>query len=205
MKINFISKKDPSDITIFSLTTKFSPLTSPTLYCIIRFISFVFEKSHQIGYYLDEEHEWGLNVDQLEATLKEHSKNCFPRALVVINPGNPTGQVLPEKVIKRVLEFAHRHSLVVLADEVYQHNIYTPDRKFVSFKRALHDIGGAIAKEVQLASFIKHERCRKMVKGMCIEPLKGLFSFECTYLFNEHRIHFLDVFIFQHEETNLFL
>nr|CAH8872610.1 unnamed protein product [Trichobilharzia regenti] len=50
------------------------------------------------------------------------------------------------------------HNLVVLADEVYQHNIYAPNRGFVSFKRALHDIGGRIAKELQLASFMSSSK-----------------------------------------------
>ncbi|THD24795.1 Alanine aminotransferase [Fasciola hepatica] len=120
--------------------------------------------AYQIGYYLDEEHEWGLDVEQLESKLKEHVSKCVPRALVVINPGNPTGQVLPAEVIRRVLEFAHRYNLVVLADEVYQHNIYFPDRHFVSFKRVLHDMGGSIAKELQLASFMS---CSKGYMGEC--------------------------------------
>ncbi|KAA0196862.1 Alanine aminotransferase [Fasciolopsis buskii] len=120
--------------------------------------------AYQIGYYLDEANDWSLDVDQLESTLKEHAKQCEPRVLVVINPGNPTGQVLPASVIRRVLEFAHQHNLVVLADEVYQHNIYTPDRQFVSFKRVLHDMGGSVAKELQLASFMS---CSKGYMGEC--------------------------------------
>lgn len=111
---------------------------------------------------MDEANDWSLDVDQLESTLKEHAKQCEPRVLVVINPGNPTGQVLPASVIRRVLEFAHQHNLVVLADEVYQHNIYTPDRQFVSFKRVLHDMGGSVAKELQLASFMS---CSKGYMG----------------------------------------
>ncbi|CAH8463974.1 unnamed protein product [Dicrocoelium dendriticum] len=120
--------------------------------------------AHQIGYYLDESDGWSLNVDQMEKVLEENRGKCVPRALVVINPGNPTGQLLSVPTINRVLEFAHRHSLVVLADEVYQHNIYTDDRQFVSFKRALHDMGGKIAKEVQLASFMS---CSKGYMGEC--------------------------------------
>ncbi|KAI5632400.1 aminotransferase class I and II domain-containing protein [Phthorimaea operculella] len=46
----------------------------------------------QVGYYLDEDHQWGLDPNELERSLKEAQKNCNVRALVVINPGNPTGQ-----------------------------------------------------------------------------------------------------------------
>lgn len=47
----------------------------------------------QVGYYLDEASNWGLSTDELERSLQEARKHCNPRALVVINPGNPTGQV----------------------------------------------------------------------------------------------------------------
>lgn len=106
----------------------------------------------QIGYYLEEESGWSLREEELEKRLAEAKAHCEPRVLVVINPGNPTGQVLTRDNIAAVLRFAHRNSLLVLADEVYQHNIYTPDRHFHSFKRVLHDLGGNIATEVQLAS-----------------------------------------------------
>ena len=106
----------------------------------------------QIGYYLDEESGWSLCEDELERRLEEAKKHCEPRVLVVINPGNPTGQVLTRENIEMVLRFAHRHNLLIIADEVYQHNIYAPDRQFHSFKRVLHDLGGNISQEVQLAS-----------------------------------------------------
>ncbi|KAM7542464.1 hypothetical protein Aperf_G00000016298 [Anoplocephala perfoliata] len=108
--------------------------------------------NYLIGYYLEEESGWSLREDDLEKQLQEASAYCTPRILVVINPGNPTGQVLTRENIELIIRFAHRHNLMILADEVYQHNIYAPDRKFHSFKRVLHDIGGDIANEVQLAS-----------------------------------------------------
>ena len=49
---------------------------------------------HQIDYYLDEENNWNLDIAELERALSGAKENCKPRALVVINPGNPTGQVL---------------------------------------------------------------------------------------------------------------
>ncbi|VDN10782.1 unnamed protein product [Dibothriocephalus latus] len=110
--------------------------------------------NYQINYYLEEEKGWGLNVQEMERVLSEAKKECIPRAIVVINPGNPTGQVLQRSDIEEVIRFAHRHNLLVIADEVYQHNIYAQDRKFYSFKRVLHDMGGSIASELQLASMM---------------------------------------------------
>lgn len=41
----------------------------------------------QVGYYLDEENKWGLDIPELERSLRESKKECEPRAIVVINPG----------------------------------------------------------------------------------------------------------------------
>lgn len=58
------------------------------------------------------------------------------RALVVINPGNPTGQILPYENQVDVVKFCKEEGIVLLADEVYQANIYSPDKTFTSFKKA---------------------------------------------------------------------
>jgi len=57
----------------------------------------------------------------------------------VINPGNPTGQCLPELLMKEIVQFCEQNSIVLLADEVYQTNIYgsTP---FTSFKKVVCDL-----------------------------------------------------------------
>lgn len=48
----------------------------------------------QVPYYLDESAGWGLEISELKKQLEEaKSKGVDVRALVVINPGNPTGQV----------------------------------------------------------------------------------------------------------------
>lgn len=65
------------------------------------------------------------------------------RAIVVINPGNPTGQVLSPGSMEALIRFAEKESLVILADEVYQDNIHT-DKRFMSFRRLAHQMGTAI-------------------------------------------------------------
>lgn len=45
----------------------------------------------QINYYLDEEHCWALDVGELRRALRRAREHCQPRALCIINPGNPTG------------------------------------------------------------------------------------------------------------------
>jgi len=49
---------------------------------------------YQVGYFLNENKNWGLDVNELERSITEARKHCNPRAIVVINPGNPTGLLL---------------------------------------------------------------------------------------------------------------
>ena len=48
----------------------------------------------QINYYLDEDNGWKLDIEELRRALNEARPHCVPRALCVINPGNPTGKVV---------------------------------------------------------------------------------------------------------------
>lgn len=76
-----------------------------------------------VPYYLDESKGWGIAVSELEASLKrnrESSPNMQPRALVVINPGNPTGQCLDVDTMRDIVRLCERERLVLMADEVYQ-------------------------------------------------------------------------------------
>ncbi|XP_068724869.1 alanine aminotransferase 1-like [Montipora capricornis] len=97
--------------------------------------------SYQINYYLDEAKGWSLDIGELRRALNEARPHCVPRALCVINPGNPTGQVLSYDNIKDIIKFCHEEELVLLADEVYQANIYGEGLKFHSFKKVLRDMG----------------------------------------------------------------
>jgi len=93
-------------------------------------------KGAAIPYYLTEEKNWSLNVPDLRQALKTaRSEGVRPRALVVINPGNPTGGCLREGDMKEVIQLCEEENLVLIADEVYQTNIYTGSKPFHSFKK----------------------------------------------------------------------
>lgn len=105
-----------------------------------------------------------MKLDELTQRLKEARQNGTEvRAIAVINPGNPTGQVLTESSIRDILSFAHREGLVVLADEVYQANIYKPELPFVSFKKVLKSMPEC-RDSLELASF---HSLSKGVLGEC--------------------------------------
>jgi aspartate/methionine/tyrosine aminotransferase len=95
----------------------------------------------QIGYYLDESMNWQLNETELEERIAEAKRNgIHPVAIAVINPGNPTGSVLTYENIRMVVHFAKRHGLSIMADEVYQENVYDAQSKFYSFAKVMHDM-----------------------------------------------------------------
>ena len=60
---------------------------------------------------------------------------------MVINPGNPTGSVLTKENIAEIIRFARANNLLIVADEVYQHNIWKEGASFFSFKQVMHEIG----------------------------------------------------------------
>lgn len=92
---------------------------------------------HQVNYYLDEDAKWSLDVGELKRAYEADEKNCDIKCIVIINPGNPTGSVLSEENIVKILDFAQERGLVVMADEVYQHNVYDANSKFHSFKKVM--------------------------------------------------------------------
>ncbi|PVD24852.1 hypothetical protein C0Q70_15338 [Pomacea canaliculata] len=109
--------------------------------------------AYPIRYYLNEENQWSLDVSELKHAISEARAHCVPRAIVVINPGNPTGQVLTRQNIEDVIRFAKEEGLFILADEVYQHNIYAKGSKFFSFKQVMKEMGEPYS-SMELASFM---------------------------------------------------
>ncbi|KAG9254680.1 pyridoxal phosphate-dependent transferase [Emericellopsis atlantica] len=89
-----------------------------------------------VPYYLDEAKNWGTDINAVRSAYeKAKADGTDVRAIVIINPGNPTGASLPEEDIRQILDFAAKENLVVMADEVYQTNVFVG--KFHSFKAVL--------------------------------------------------------------------
>ncbi|KAJ6012506.1 hypothetical protein N7499_011823 [Penicillium canescens] len=92
-----------------------------------------------VPYLLEEEKAWGTDVTAILKSIEEAKAAAIDvRAVVVINPGNPTGASLSADDIKKVLDVAAEESLVVIADEVYQTNVFKGE--FVSFKKRLRQL-----------------------------------------------------------------
>jgi aspartate/methionine/tyrosine aminotransferase len=105
----------------------------------------------QIGYYLDEENSWQLNEEILTKSFNDaKAKGIDPVAIVVINPGNPTGAVLSMENIKMIISFAKKNKLAIMADEVYQDNVYAIGGMFHSFAKVMQQLGES---DITLFSF----------------------------------------------------
>ncbi|OLY80999.1 Alanine aminotransferase 2 [Smittium mucronatum] len=115
-----------------------------------------------VQYYLNEGSDWGMDVSDLYRIVeKARSEGTDVKALVVINPGNPTGGVLTKENMRDIVQFCEKEKIVLLADEVYQSNVYYPQEKpFISFKKVACELNS----QVEMFSF--HSISKGMI-GEC--------------------------------------
>lgn len=119
-------------------------------------------KGRRVSYYMDEDQDWRLSHRNLEEALKQaRDEGTRVKGIVVINPGNPTGSVLDEQNVDMIIDFARENNLTILADEVYQENIYAEGARFVSFAGAMER-----KKERDVSLFSFHS-CSKGYLGEC--------------------------------------
>ena len=67
-----------------------------------------------VHYLCDEKSDWVPDLADIEKKITDRTK-----ALVIINPNNPTGAVYPRDVLERIAEIARQHQLILFADEIY--------------------------------------------------------------------------------------
>ncbi|MFD8086634.1 pyridoxal phosphate-dependent aminotransferase [Kitasatospora sp. NPDC059722] len=72
-----------------------------------------------VHYLCDEGADWYPSLEDIAAKITARTK-----AIVVINPNNPTGAVYPKELLEGILDLARRHQLMVLADEIYDKILY---------------------------------------------------------------------------------
>ncbi|MHC4777182.1 MAG: aminotransferase class I/II-fold pyridoxal phosphate-dependent enzyme [Planctomycetota bacterium] len=90
----------------------------------------------QVNYYPDEDSGWTFDRSILDRAYDAAvADGVDVKGIVAINPGNPTGAILDEKSVREVIDFADEKGLVIIADEVYQENVYGAE--FVSFAKVL--------------------------------------------------------------------
>jgi len=71
-------------------------------------------QAYENPYYLDEANDWQPDIDDIKSKINDKTK-----AIVLINPNNPTGSLYSVDVLEQIIELALKHNLVIFADEIY--------------------------------------------------------------------------------------
>jgi alanine-synthesizing transaminase len=72
-----------------------------------------------VHYMCDESAEWFPDLDDIKKKITPNTK-----AIVVINPNNPTGALYPTEILKGIIELARQHQVIIFADEIYDKILY---------------------------------------------------------------------------------
>ncbi|MGT2961068.1 pyridoxal phosphate-dependent aminotransferase [Streptococcus caballi] len=67
-----------------------------------------------VHYVCDEEASWFPDIDDIKSKITSNTK-----AIVVINPNNPTGALYPDEILKEIVDIARQNDLIIFADEIY--------------------------------------------------------------------------------------
>ena len=67
-----------------------------------------------VHYTCDEESEWYPDIEDIRSKITDRTK-----AIVIINPNNPTGALYPKEILEQIVEIAREHQLMLFSDEIY--------------------------------------------------------------------------------------
>ena len=67
-----------------------------------------------VHYLCDEQAEWYPDLDDMRSKITDRTK-----AIVIINPNNPTGALYPKELLEQIVEIAREHQLIIFSDEIY--------------------------------------------------------------------------------------
>lgn len=107
-----------------------------------------------IGYEMTENYSsgegWMIDTGVIQAQIDKHKATGGKvKAIAVINPGNPVGNVMSRAQLEDVVKLCVKNDLILMADEVYQDNIYAKGKEFISFRKVMHELGA----KIELMSF----------------------------------------------------
>lgn len=104
-----------------------------------------------VHYVCDEEADWFPDIDDIKSKITSNTK-----AIVVINPNNPTGAVYSEDLLQQIVDLAREHGLIILADEIYDKILYD-DAEHIPMGRLATDVlcvtFNGLSKAYRLAGF----------------------------------------------------
>ena len=87
-----------------------------------------------VHYVCDEQAEWYPDIADIESKITPRTK-----AIVIINPNNPTGALYPREVLQEIVDVARKHQLMILSDEIYDRLVFD-DQEHVSIASLCPDL-----------------------------------------------------------------
>ena len=90
-------------------------------------------------YYLDESNNWQPDINDIKSKINEKT-----RAIVLINPNNPTGSLYSLDILQQIVNLALEHNLVIFADEIYDKLLFDGNK---------HISIGSLNKDVSVITF----------------------------------------------------
>lgn len=104
-----------------------------------------------VHYLCDEQSDWVPDLDDIRKKITQKTK-----AIVVINPNNPTGAVYPQAILEALIQVAAENNLIIFADEIYSKITYE-DATFIPMARLAKDVVcvtfNGLSKSYRLAGF----------------------------------------------------
>jgi alanine-synthesizing transaminase len=85
-------------------------------------------------YYLDEDKGWQPDIEDIKSKINDKT-----RAIVLINPNNPTGSLYSQEVLQQIIDIALEHNLVIFADEIYDKLLFD-GKKHISIASMNKDV-----------------------------------------------------------------
>ncbi len=89
---------------------------------------------HPVHYICDEQAEWYPDIDDIKKKITDRTK-----AIVIINPNNPTGALYPREVLQEIVDVAREHELIIFSDEIYDRLVFD-DAEHVSIASLAPDL-----------------------------------------------------------------
>lgn len=80
-----------------------------------------------VHYLCDESNGWNPDLTDIKSKITNRTK-----AIVIINPNNPTGAVYSEEVLRGIIDLARRHGIIVFSDEIYEKIVYHGEHHYAA-------------------------------------------------------------------------
>lgn len=125
-----------------------------------------------VHYKCDEEAGWNPDIADIRSKITTKTK-----AILIINPNNPTGAVYSKAILEEIVNIAREHSLVLFADEIYSKIIYD-DAEFIPMGRLAKDVVcisfNGLSKSYRLAGFRSGWLVVSGAKHLATDFMKGI-------------------------------